>query len=232
MKTTTNRLLTNTLRVLCCVAALTACSSWGVVVTWEFNPTGANGPVGAAFANFTQGGGTITARGYNNVSGTDTSHDLFFKNTGPIGGASEHGLGITGTTDNELQAGNPIPHYIQLDLRSIIAQGFTGFQLSVGSVQSGETFLLFGSNTQGTLGTQIGGSYGASFDDHFVAITGNYQFISVAAGSGDVLPVAFRAMMTPVPEMSALFPIIGLIAAVSFTRILRRRRASQTALNA
>jgi hypothetical protein len=31
----------------------------------------------------------------------------------------------------------------------------------------------------------------------------------------------------PVPEMSALFPIVGLIAAVSCTQILRRRRAAQ-----
>lgn len=231
MKTTMNR-LSSTVRVLCCIGALTACSSWGAVVTWQFNPSGANAPVGAAFANFTQGGGTITARGYDNVSGPDTLHNLFFKNVGSIGGATEHGLGLTGTPNNELQAGNPIPHYIQLDLRSIIAQGFTGFQISVGSVQSGETFLLFGSNAQGTLGTQIGGSYGASFDDQFVAITGNYQFISVAAGSGDVLPVAFRAVMTPVPEMSALFPIIGLITAVSCTHVLRRRRAARAASKA
>jgi hypothetical protein len=33
--------------------------------------------------------------------------------------------------------------------------------------------------------------------------------------------------LTPVPEMSALFPIIGLIVAVGSTRILRRRRMAQ-----
>jgi hypothetical protein len=33
--------------------------------------------------------------------------------------------------------------------------------------------------------------------------------------------------LEPVPEMSALFPIVGLIAAVSCTQILRRRRAAQ-----
>ena len=33
--------------------------------------------------------------------------------------------------------------------------------------------------------------------------------------------------MTPVPEMSALFPIVGLLVAVGSTHILRRRRAAQ-----
>ena len=33
--------------------------------------------------------------------------------------------------------------------------------------------------------------------------------------------------MTPVPEMSALFPIVGLLVAVGSTHVLRRRRAAQ-----
>jgi hypothetical protein len=33
--------------------------------------------------------------------------------------------------------------------------------------------------------------------------------------------------LAPVPEMSALFPIIGLLVAVGSTRILRRRRMAQ-----
>ncbi|PZR75149.1 MAG: hypothetical protein DLM73_06055 [Chthoniobacterales bacterium] len=189
------------------------------------NPNSQNGNVGASFADFTSGGYTITARGYD-VAGTDTPHELYFKNAG----AGEFGLGLVGTLNNELQTSGGTPsNYIQLDLRSILGQGFTGLEISVGSVQAGESFLLFGSNTQGVLGTQIGGAYGSAFDDQFVAITGNYQFISVAAGSKDILPVALRGTITPVPEMSALFPIVGLIAAVSCTQILRRRRAQKTA---
>jgi len=33
--------------------------------------------------------------------------------------------------------------------------------------------------------------------------------------------------LAPVPEMSALFPIVGLLVAVGSTSILRRRRAAQ-----
>jgi hypothetical protein len=218
----TNRLL----RTLCCIAALTATSAWATVITWDLNPNNTNGAVGSSSLDLTKSGFTITARGYDNVPGPDTLHQLFFKSGGPIGGGSEIGLGLVGTPNNELQTSGGTPsNYIQLDLRSILGQGFTNFQVSIGSIQSGESFLLFGSTTQGQLGTQIG-SGGSTLDDQWVSVA-SYQFISIAAGAFDVLPIAFRATITPVPEMSALFPIVGLIAAVSFTQILRRRRAAQ-----
>jgi hypothetical protein len=223
-KSTTTRLL----RMFCCVAVLTASSAWATVVTWQLNPNNMNAAVGSSSLDLTQSGSTITARGYDNVAGADTLHQLFFKSGGPISGGSEHGLGLVGTLDNELQTSGGTPsNYIQLDLRSILGQGYGNFQISVGSIQAGESFLLFGSNTQGSLGTQLGGAFGSTFDDQFVSVTSTYHFISIAAGALDVLPVAFRATVTPVPEMSALFPVVGLIAAVSFTQILRRRRAAQ-----
>ncbi len=39
--------------------------------------------------------------------------------------------------------------------------------------------------------------------------------------------VKFTMTLTPVPEMDALCPIIGLFAAIAFTHILRRRRSAQ-----
>jgi hypothetical protein len=221
---TTNRLL----RTFSCIAALTASSAWATVVTWDLNPSNTNGAVGSSSLTLTQSGASITARGYDNVAGPDTLHELFFKSGPDSGGGTERGLGLVGTLNNELQTSGGTPsNYIQLDLRSILSQGYSNFQISVGSIQPGESFLLFGSNTQGQLGTQLGGAFGSAFDDQFVSVTNTYQFISVAAGALDVLPVAFRATVTPVPEMSALFPVFGLIAAVSFTQILRRRRAAQ-----
>ncbi len=41
------------------------------------------------------------------------------------------------------------------------------------------------------------------------------------------VPVVFQAALVPVREMSILFPIIGLIAAVAVTQLLRRRRIAQ-----
>lgn len=228
-----NHLLKKTL-LLCCVGALTASSAFSALVTWELNPNGQNGNVGSASRTYTVSGYSITARGYDNVAGPDTLHQLYYKQQGPIGGAGEHGLGIVGTSDFELQVkpdGTP-DQYIQLDLRAILGQNFgsfTGGQIEVGSIQSGESFRLFGSNTQGELGTQLAGIWGSSFDEQFVSIPnfGAFQFVSIASNAADVLPIAFRASITPVPEMNALFPIVGLIAAVSSTHVLRRRSAKR-----
>lgn len=204
-------------------------SSWAALVTWDLNPSNLNQNVGSASHTYTVSGTGLTARGYDNNNGVGVAHNLFYKYESDIGGAVEKGLGLTGIADAEVYSntnGTPA-NFIQLDLRSILAAGFTGGQVEVGSVQSGETFRLFGSNTLGQLGSQIGSALGSQFDDQFVSIAnfGSYQFISVAAGSGDVLPIAFRA--TPVPEIDAFTPVLGLIAAVGFTHILRRRRSAR-----
>ncbi len=92
------------------------------LVAWELNPLGANTPVGSSSNPYTQSGYTITATGYDNVSGPDTQHGLFFKNAG----SDEIGLGLVNTLDNELQINNGVPvNYIQLDLRSILSNGCT-----------------------------------------------------------------------------------------------------------
>jgi hypothetical protein len=213
-------------------AAAFFCASSGFAsIVWDLNPTNANGSAGSNTQVFTSSGFQITGRGYDNNAGLGTAHDLFFKNVPAIGGAGEHGLGLTNTRDNELQvtAQGAVANFIQLDVTAILLQGFTDGQIKVGSIQTGESFQLFGSNTQGTLGTAIGGPFGSAFDNQFVSIAnfGLYNFISIAAATDDVLPVAFRANLAAVPEMSALFPVLGLIAAIGSTRILRRRRLNE-----
>lgn len=210
-----------------CIAALSTSSALSAFVTWELNPNGLEQNAGSAVIDYTVSGNTITARGFTNTPGFGTALELYYKQEGPIAGAGEHGLGIVGPPDHELQVnGDGTPaQFIQLDLRSILSLGFTGGELSVGSIQTGESFRLFGSNAQGVLGTQLPGTWGSAFDEKFVAIPnfGAFQFVSIAALNADVLPVAFRA--TPVPEMNALLPIIGLLVAVSSAQILRRRRS-------
>lgn len=231
------RLILQTL-VLGCIGVLSASSASAVLITWDFNPSNLNQNVGSSSRIFTQSGYSLTARGYDNIqngaNGLDTARELRYKNEPFSGGASETGLGLAGTPSNELTLTNNgnVANYIQLDLRSILAQGFTGGQISVGSLQCDESFRLFGSNTQGALGTQLSGTWsGLAFDDEFVSVPnfGSFNFLSIAASSGRVLPVAFQANITPIPEMNALFPIIGLVAAVSSTHVLRRRRAARLA---
>jgi hypothetical protein len=199
------------------------------LVQWDLNPSGLNAPVGSSSNPYTQSSNTIIATGWDNVSGSDTLHELFFKNAG----SDEIGLGLNNTHDNELQVTNGVPdNYIQLDLRSILSHGFTSGKIEVGSVQPGESFSLWGSSSAGTLGTLLG-TFGSSLDDQFVSVPnfGSYGYISIAAAAADVLPVAFQAVSTPVPEMNALLPIVILLSIVVLCRVLRRRQTAMTALS-
>ncbi|MEO5719287.1 MAG: hypothetical protein ABIR29_12070 [Chthoniobacterales bacterium] len=203
-------------------------SVWATVVTWNLNPNGTEGAVGSTSQSFTSSGYSITANGYTVGWPTNTPLGLYYKNQG----SDETGLGIVGPSDHELQGNGWYPtQFVQFDVSSIIDQGFTDGKLQIGSVQgsSNDTFVIWGSSKLGDLGTQIGGVYTSSSDMLFVSIASftDYDFISIGALSGDVLPVAFQATLAPVPEMSALFPIVGLVAAIAITQILRRRRIAQ-----
>jgi hypothetical protein len=101
-------------------------------------------------------------------------------------------------------------------------------QLSVGSIQPGEAFSIFGSNTLGTLGTQVGGTFGSAFDDQYVSIPnfGQFHFYAVVAAADDVLPVSIRADLPAIPEMNAIVPVAGLLLLLFATNVWRRRRLS------
>ncbi len=227
MKNNRVPLVGKTLAALSVICTFAVSSAWATVVTWNLNPSGAEGEVGSSSQTFTSSGYNITAYGYT-VGSPVTPLGLYFKNQG----TDETGLGIVGPADHELQGNGVSPlQFIQLDVSSILAAGFTDGKIEIGSVQAGsnDTFVILGSSTLGDPGQQIGGVYDNSSDMVFLSIAdfASYKFISIGALSGDVLPVAFQATLAPVPEISALFPIIGLVVAVSLTQLLRRRRMAQ-----
>lgn len=196
--TTTNRLLTTTLRTFCCVGALTACSAWATVVTWQLNPS-----LNAA-KEPSQAGYTATARGIGNTSSTDASNEYSFRSAPESGNVDA-----------------------QQESRTAL------FQSSASSTRPDDS-LLFASNTSARPATELDEAMAQTFDEEFVSVP-TVQFAATAPGAqaGSAASVASMAAMSsgpgpmPVPEMSALFPIVGLIAAVSCTQILRRRRAAQ-----
>ena len=210
-------------RAFCALIFVTVVACAQAVVVWDLNPSDANAPVGGSSHTYTSSGFSITAYGFDNNSGIGTAHDLFYKNEPVIGGATESGLGLTNTSHNELQASL---NFIQFDFTAALAAGMFNGQLSVGSIQTGETFAIFGSNVLGTLGTQVSGVFGSTFDNQFVAIPnfGQFNYYSVMALSDDVLPVAVRADLRPVPEMNALLPIAGLVVLVVAANTWRKRR--------
>ena len=221
----------NAVRALVAAASLIGLSSASAAVIWQFNPNNLNAPVGSPVLNLTSQGHTITVAGRDNDGNTQNAfHQLYYKSEPPVNGATEVGLGLVNTNSNEFNAGPNGPiNYLQLDLRSILSQGFFNGAVSVASLQNGEGFRLFGSNVAGQLGVAIGGPFmGLAFDNQFVSIPsfGSFQFVSIAAAAGNVLPVAFRA--EPIPELSALLPIVALLAVIAASTWLRRRRAATT----
>jgi hypothetical protein len=217
-------------RALVATASLLAISSASAAVVWQFNPNNQNAPVGSPVLTLTSQGFQLTVAGRDNDGNAQNAlHQLYFKSEQPVGGATEVGLGLVNTNSNEFNAGPNGPlNYLQLDLRNLLAQGFFNGQVAVASLQNGEGFRLFGSNVAGQLGVAIGGPFmGLAFDNQFVSIPnfGAFQFVSIAAAAGNVLPVAFRA--EPIPELSALLPIVALLAVIAASTWLRRRRAAQ-----
>lgn len=168
--------------------------------TFDFNE--GTGNVHNSQDTFTSNGSTLTVYGFTK---SDSAADLFLKN----GGGDETGLGLDlrDDTDHEIGSGN----FIQ----------FTGTgvtSIKIGSVQSGESWILYGSNTLGQLGTKIdSGTTGGSFN-----VSGNYAFLSLAAGAkGDVLlDSVTTAAAVPEPAMPALILTTGLLG---FAEIVRRK---------
>jgi hypothetical protein len=214
-----------TLCALFVISMLAASSASATVVTWSLNPSQTEGSAGSTTRTFTSSGYSITANAYT-VGSSNTPLGLYFKSSG----ADQPGLGVVSTSDHQLQGNGWSPTtFIQLDVSSIIAQGFSDGKIQVGNVYGNESFVIYGSSSLGSLGERIGGVYSNSSNLDFLSIAdfSDYDYISIGALNGGVLPVAFQATMTPVPEMSALFPIIGLVVAVSLTQLLRRRRIAQ-----
>lgn len=196
-----------------CTLALALSSAHAGLVVWDLNPTNTNGPVGSSSHIFTSSGYSITAYGFDRVSGPDTGHELWFKND-----IDDHGLGVTGTPHNELQVGPDGPlQYIQFDLGSILSAGLTDGLLKVSSIDPGEAFDIYGSNTLGSLGTKIslgGGPYGDTNNNNFVNIPnfGSYRYVSVVAAIDDVLPWALAAHIPAIPELGGTSAALVLLA--------------------
>ena len=197
---TTNRFITQALRTLCCAGALATCSAWATVVTWQLNAV--------TTKDLSQSVSTNAARGFGNTTVTDASHQFLFRSASESGAVRENTSAQTGGAD------------LQLPAQATLSQP---------SKQQDESLLFAASNTPARPATELDEAMAKTFDEGFVSVP-TVQFASMAPASRDIAGTGTAASSidpVPVPEMSALFPIVGLIAAVSCTQILRRRRAAQ-----
>jgi hypothetical protein len=155
----------------------------GSSITWNFaTPSGTLGTSAA----YTVSGVTVTAYGYT-TGGVPTK--LYGNNRG----SDEYGLGINGTAENEIDTGD----FVQLDLLNLINLGYQNAQMTVTSVQSGETYSVYGSNTQGVIGTPLINN--STLDNTAFAIPqfGAYRYVSVRATSANVILGALSATLPP-----------------------------------
>jgi len=198
---TTNRFITKALRTLCCAGVLATCSAWGTVVTWQLNAV--------TTKDLSQSASTNAAQGFERTTVTDASHQFLFR------AASETGATREAVNTSAQTSGVDL----QLASQDTLSQ----------SKHQDESLLFAASNTPSRPATELDEAMAQTFDEGFVSVP-TVQFASMATSSRDIAGTTLAAGSidpVPVPEMSALFPIVGLIAAVSCTQILRRRRAAQ-----
>jgi hypothetical protein len=189
--------LANTLRTLSCIATVTACSAWANVITVQSTTSSALAPKDLPSSAYTS-----SARGIEAATVTDTSTQVLFQSA-PSVTVAEASTAPVSVLDSAIESASAQP------------------QVSASSAAPDASFSVASSTTQAP---PAGGAIAAAFDEDFVSVP-TVQFATVSAGPNVQAPSS--ASVTAVPEMSAFFPIVGLIAAVSCTQILRRRRMAQ-----
>jgi PEP-CTERM motif len=136
----------------------------------------------------TSGGVTATGWMGTNTSTSNTATDLSCKDEG----AAEFGLGIFNDPTGEGEIGKT--NFVQLG-------GLTGATITViESAQAGEGFDIFGSDSNGVLGTDLLGS-GMSCGTCSVTVNlGSHSFLDITAIGGTNANVLLGSVTTPEPS--------------------------------
>jgi hypothetical protein len=195
---------------------------------FNFSSPPGDGSLGVSSEAITVGAYTLTAYGYQ-VGSPNTAYTLYKKNDG----SDEIGLGFANTTgagDNEItlnSGGTAIANFIQVDVNAI-KTAFTGGFISAGSVTNGEKWDIYGSNTLGSIGTDL--VSGNTADQTFIPLPGwgSYQYYSIAVTPNansplDNVLLSEIEVTTPVPE-PATMSLLGLGLGAIF---IRRRKAAK-----
>jgi len=179
------------------VATLVLCAASFADSTFNLTANG-TGDIGSTSTFTGTSPASLTLWGFSTqISGGPADTHLFVK----TGGGDENGVGLVNDPspgEDEI-AGHSFIQFSGVDLTSI----------TVGSVQSGESFQLWGSNVFGTLGTTIGL---AGTADGSVALPAGFAFYSLTAPTGNVLldSVSY-SVPTPEPGTTAMILTLGLV---------------------
>lgn len=191
-------------------------SIWATQLTYDFSSP--SGTLGTS-QSYTSNGVTITARGYDNFNNLT---NLFAKNAG----SDEIGVGIASDVDHEIGTNN----FVQLDLANLWVLNPTTFSMSIGSVQSSESWKIYESNSAGVLGTLLlAGTTDAPSSVVLNPIPRSSRYLSVQAGAANVLLNSLSADPAAVPEPGSMGLLgSGLLGISGILRRTARKRSRNT----
>jgi len=192
---------------------LALCGHAGTIV---FQLNLPNGDMGTSHT-FTQDGIKIVAYSY--AIGGGSPPDLYGKN----GGGDETGLGLTHDPDDEINSSD----FVQMDFANPISLKVSPVQFEMGSVQPGEGWALYGSNTKGVLGTDLLNSNAlpaGSTPEGLLTLPefGDYRYYSWTATSKNVLldEIVLTGDPDPAPEPGTMAATGA--ALIGLSLVLRR----------
>ncbi|MGH9513251.1 MAG: hypothetical protein ACRD2U_14050 [Terriglobales bacterium] len=163
--------------------------------SFNFAANGTGDLSGSFAQTFTVGSSSITLEGFT-ADGTANATDLWYKN----GSGDENGLGLTvGGSDREIGG----DHFIQFTDAGIAS-------ISIGSVQSGESWTLYGSSTLGTRGTTVLATGTGDATVLLPGIDSGYTYLSLFSPKGDVL-LDSATSVVPEPGTTAFMLTLGIV---------------------
>lgn len=212
--------------------AVGSAPAWAGPITWDFFTLGGSPPpqgvsLGSTTHTFTQGGLSLFTQsaistGCGSLSWCASQDPLYIKNGGTPG---EQGLGLLYDAYGEHEITDP--HGIYLNLNH--AGGYAT-SVDMGSVQSGETWAVWGNKGSGWIELASGTGTGASVDFNNSSVLAGYNQLIVTdpfkmnqTGATDSNNIILASITTvPEPGALALFAA-GLLGCALF--VTRRRAA-------
>jgi hypothetical protein len=160
---------------------------------------------------YNSNGISIKALGFTNGG---AALDLYAKDKG----GDEVGLGIANFNDSDHEI--TAKDFIQFNLTNLWKANPTNVQLSIGSVQHGESWTIWGSNTKGKLGVEIqSGTTDSPSTFALSVLAERYKYISIQAGSGDVLVSTLSANVgVGAPEPTTLLILGSSLAIIAIRK--------------